>query len=121
MVVLLPRAGDARQDDQAFRIIAEFFDGGRQAERGEIGNDVVDAPRDQRQPATLLEQADAETALVLADDVGIIDAAFLVEDLAASWGLRLGSISRSMSSCVSGRISMRRMSPRGASWEVGRP
>ena len=83
----------------------------RQAEVLEVGDVVVDAAGDQRQPAALLEQADAEAALVLADDVGEVDAAFLVEDLAVLGARAAGSSSRSMSSWVSGRMSMRRMSP----------
>ena len=40
----LARTGDARQDDQPFRVIAQALDAGRQAERGEIRDDIVDAP-----------------------------------------------------------------------------
>ena len=32
MVVLLPRAGDAGEDDQALVVVAQLFDGRRQAE-----------------------------------------------------------------------------------------
>ena len=37
-----------------------------------------------------LEQVDAEAALVVADDVGEVDAAFVVEDLPLSWSSRSG-------------------------------
>ena len=66
------------------------LNGRRQAQVGEVGDGVIDAAGDQRQAAALLEQTDAETALVLADDVGKVHAAFLVENLAVL-GLQLGN------------------------------
>ena len=94
----LAGAGDAGQDDQAFGEVAQLLDAVGQAEVLEAGDDGVDAAGDQRQPAALLEEADAEAAFVLADDVGEVHAAFLVEDLAVAFGLSSGSSSRSMSS-----------------------
>jgi len=80
--VLLARAGDAGQDDQSFGVVAQFFDGGREAQLLE-GRDVrVDAPRHQAELAALFEHADAEAALIRSDDVRKIDTAFLVENAA---------------------------------------
>ena len=51
-----------------------------------MGIDVVDPPRHQAEPAALLEQVDAKAGLQLAveDDMGEVDAPFLVEDVLAA-------------------------------------
>ena len=65
----LARAGDSREDDQPFGIVAQRLDAVGQAEVLEAGDEVVDALSDERQVAALLEEADAEAAFVLTDDV----------------------------------------------------
>src|SRR5262249_11230826 len=77
----LARASDAGEDDQPLVIVAELLDRGRQVQALEGGDLGVDATSDEREPAALLEQVDAEAALLLANDVGVVDTAGGVERL----------------------------------------
>src|SRR5207248_5608749 len=78
----LAAAGDAGQDDHPLVEVAQLLDGRGQAELLEAGDIGVDAAGDETEPATLVEEVDAEAALVVADDVGVVDAAGLLEGLA---------------------------------------
>src|SRR5262249_28917656 len=81
----LAAAGDTGQDDQPFRKITQLFNTGRQAQLFEAWNNIVDAPGHQRQSAALLEQTDAEAALVLADHVGKVHTAFFIQDFSMTF------------------------------------
>ncbi len=113
MVVDLPRAGDARQDDDALVVAGDLAQDRRQPEPLEVGDRGIDAAGDQAEPAALLEQVDAEPGLVavgLEDDVGEVDAAGVLEDVLLP-GDKSGNISRSMSAVVSGGSCICRSTP----------
>jgi hypothetical protein len=80
----LARAGHAGQDDQPLVEVAQLLDGGRQVQPLEGGDLGVDAPGHQAELAALLEQVDAEAALVGADDVGEVGPALGLQDLPAA-------------------------------------
>ena len=78
----LARPGDAREDDDPLIVLGDLGQDRREAEILEVGDLVIDPPGHQAEPAALLEQVDAEAGLQLAveDDMGEVDAPFLVED-----------------------------------------
>ena len=82
MVVLLPRAGDAGQEDHSLAVPAEFFQRGRQVEGLEVGDEVVHPPRDQADFAHLVKHVDAEPPSLVVDfeRVGEIHPAVLDEN-----------------------------------------
>ena len=82
IVVLLPDPVTPGQDDDSLVVLGDLGQDRREVEIFEAGDLVVHPPRHQAEPAALLEQVDAKPGLELAveDDVGEVDAPFLVED-----------------------------------------
>ena len=79
----LARAGDAGEDDDPLLVLGQLGHDRRQAELLEVGDRVVDPPCDEAEPASGLEEVDAEPGLQVAveDDVGEVGAPFILKDL----------------------------------------
>ena len=97
MVVLLPRAGDAGQDDQAFGEVAQLLDARRQAESSKLGMMLLTRRATSDSRPRCLKRLTRKRHSSCADDVGEVDAAFLVEDLAL---LRLAARAAAAAPCL---------------------
>ena len=115
MVVDLPRAGDAGQEDDPLVVAGDLAEDRWQAQALEVGDRRVDAAGDQAEAAALREQVDAEPGLIavgLEDDVGEVDAAGLLEDLL---------LPRGQEQREHQPLHVLRRSARAAAWSGARP